>query len=68
MLEDAGGWVVDAGGRVVDAGGWVMDAGTRPISRVATRKVRCGITKCLLWQDRIFVVALAHGHAPFPKV
>ena len=41
----------------MDAGGWVMDAGTRPISRVATRKVRCGITKYLLRQDKTSVVA-----------
>ena len=48
---------MDAGGWVMDAGGWVMDAGTRPISRAAARKVCCGVTKCLLWQDKTSVVA-----------
>ena len=62
---DAGGWVTDAGVWVMDAGGWVMDAGTRPIPRVATRKVRCGITKYLLWQDKTSVVARGKGD-PYP--
>ena len=56
---------MDAGGWVMDAGGWVMDAGSRPIPRVATRKVRCGITKYLLWQDKTSVVARGKGD-PYP--
>ena len=61
LVMDAGGWVMGVGGWVMDAGGWVMDVGTRPISRVGRREVRCGNTRCLLWQDKTSVVTRDKG-------